>query len=148
MRFEQIEVGSSATTSVVYDESYLNAFIDLSKDRAPVHCDAGFARTMGYDNRIVHGFLVGVAYSRLLGMELPGPQSIIQNTKLDMLKPVYLGDTLEHRVEVAHVAQAVQSVMLKLSATNQNGELVNRGTATCVMRASSPAAHEAGMSRK
>ena len=89
---------------------------------------------MGYDRPIAHGLLVGSMYSQILGCELPGPKTVIMKLSLDMLKSVYIGDTIQYLVRVSRVSEASQTVVLDLSAENEIGEQVSRGTAVCLYK--------------
>lgn len=126
--------GQEHSASVTIGEREIDAFIVLTGDTAPVHTDAGHAARLGYSGRIAHGLLVGSMYSTLLGLHLPGPNTVIVKLSLDLVQPVMLGDTLEYRVQVTRLSEAVNTVTLSLSATNQRSQLVNRGSAICVFR--------------
>lgn len=130
----QLEAGQEYTMSVTLGENVVDAFIGLTGDHAPVHVDASFAAAKGYDGRIAHGLLVGSFYSTILGCHLPGPNTVIGRVTLEMVAPVYVGDTLQYTVRVDKISEAVNTVMLVMSAANQNGATVNRGTAMCVFK--------------
>jgi 3-hydroxybutyryl-CoA dehydratase len=132
--FHDLSAGMIAARSVLIRDEEIRAFAHLTGDDAPVHTDETHARSMGYDRRIAHGLLVGSMYSRILGCELPGPQTVIMKLSLDMLKPVYIGDTIRYQVTVSRVSDAARSVVLDLSATNALGEEVSRGTAVCLYK--------------
>ena len=129
-----IEVGQSERETVTITEELLAGFVALSRDTAPAHTDVAHARSMGFDGCVVHGFLVGLGYSRLLGMFLPGGSTVIHSVDLKMLAPVYVGDTLTYEVKVSRVIEPVKSVQLALSATSEAGQVVNKGSAICVFR--------------
>jgi 3-hydroxybutyryl-CoA dehydratase len=130
----ELSTGMTAARSVLIGEGEIEAFVRLTGDDAPVHIDETHARSMAYDKRIAHGFLVGSMYSQILGCELPGPETIIMKLSLDMLKPVYIGETIQYCVTVSRVSEATRSVVLDLSARNATGEQVSRGTAVCVYK--------------
>jgi len=129
-----LSVGMTASRSVLIGDGEVRAFTRLTGDDAPVHTDETHARSMGYDRRIAHGFLVGSMYSRILGCELPGPRTVIMKLSLDMLKSVYVGDTIQYQVTVGRVSEAARTVVLDLSAKNAIGEQVSRGTAVCLYK--------------
>jgi 3-hydroxybutyryl-CoA dehydratase len=133
--FEQISAGQSVVRTVTIDAGMVQAFADLTGDRAPVHLDSVHARALGYSGPIAHGMLVASMYSRLLGQELPGPNTVILKLALDMVKPVDIGETLDYKVAVARTVESMRAVSLDLSATNGRGEVVSRGSAVCVFRA-------------
>jgi 3-hydroxybutyryl-CoA dehydratase len=134
LRFEDLVEGQSVFDDVTITEELLQAFVSVSGDRAPLHTDRQHALDMGFPDRMAHGLLVGMPYSRLLGMRLPGANTVIQKLQLDMLAPVRVGDTLRYSVAVHRIVPAVKACVLSLSATNSHGEVVNRGSATCVFR--------------
>ncbi len=133
-RLEDMAEGQSVREEVTITEELLRGFVALSGDRAHAHTDAAHARAMGFPDRIAHGLLVGLPYSRLLGMRLPGGNTVIQKLQLDMLAPVGVGDTLLYSVVVERILPSVRAVVLSLRATNAQGEMVSRGSATCVFR--------------
>lgn len=134
LRLEDLAEGQSVREEVTITAELLNAFVDLSADSAPVHLDSDHARAMGFPDRIAHGFLVGLPYSRLLGMRLPGGNTVIQRLQLEMLTHVQVGDKLTHSVTVQRIVPSVRAVVLALFTTNARGEAVSRGSATCVFR--------------
>jgi 3-hydroxybutyryl-CoA dehydratase len=129
-----IEEGAAVERLVTFTDDMLSAFSALTNDSAPVHFDRATAVGMGFKDRIVHGFLVSSIYSEMLGCRLPGPGSVIQKVSVDLVAPVYVGDTLSFRVAVTRFTEAVMAVSLSLSATNDQGAVVNRGSAVCILR--------------
>jgi 3-hydroxybutyryl-CoA dehydratase len=115
-------------------DSELSTFVRLTGDTAPVHTDPVHAADMGFGGLLVHGLLVGSMYSRLLGCELPGPNTVISKLSLDMMLPVFVGDTLVYKVVVSRLHVSVGAVALALSASNKMNQIVNRGSAVCVFR--------------
>ena len=129
-----VRVGLAHRVSKTIREDELDAFTRLTGDAAPVHTDAQHAASLGFDGRIAHGLLIASMYSGLLGQHLPGPNTVIMKFACDMLRPVMVGDSLEYNVAVSGVSEATGAVTMAVSATNQRGEIVNRGTAVCVFR--------------
>ena len=131
----EIVEGQEYSETVCLGADAVAAFIGITQDSAPVHTDLEHARRLGFPNLVVHGFLAAAPYSRLLGMFLPGGNSVIHNFQLDLVSPAYVGESLVYTVQVARVVPAVRTVLLRLSASKQDGTIVNRGQATCVFRA-------------
>lgn len=132
--FEQISEHDKCVQTIAFDKARLDAFIALTGDCALVHIDELHAKKIGYPKVIAHGLLVASSYSRMLGMFLPGPNSVLQSIKLDMLQPVFLGDVVRFEVVVAHKVESVKAVKLNLAAFNQHDVMVGRGAAQCVFR--------------
>lgn len=136
---ESLAVGEFVEQLVVFRSDDIEAFGKLIGDHAPAHFDDGWARSLGFDGRIVHGLLQSSRFSRLMGMHLPGPTSVIQTLTVDFLKPVYLDQPLVFRVTVATVSPAVRTIGLSLQTTGaESGETVARGKARCVLRDDAP----------
>lgn len=129
-----MEVGLFHERRVLITPETLAAFVELSGDEAPLHSDAAHARSLGFNDITAHGLLVGAFYSRMLGMVLPGANTLCQQLTLEMTAPVYLGDALSFRVTVQRLIPSVQAVQMALQAFNQNGVEVGRGKAVCVFR--------------
>jgi acyl dehydratase len=129
-----IEVGAVVERTVTFTNEMVSTFSALTGDAAPVHFDQEIAVRMGFRDRIVHGFLVSSIYSEMLGCHLPGPNSVIQRVNVDLVCPVYVGDTLRFRVAVTRFSEAVNAVSLSLSATNGQDVVVSRGSAVCILR--------------
>jgi 3-hydroxybutyryl-CoA dehydratase len=134
LSIEDIVEGQQWEETVHITRDMVQTFISLSRDNAPVHVDQKHAVQLGYDRPLVHGFLVGSRYSGILGKFLPGSNTVIQKIILEMLLPVFVDDVLTYCVEISRVVPSVHSALLKMTAVNQNGELVNRGSATCIFR--------------
>jgi acyl dehydratase len=134
MSTADLREGQSVQESVTFDDAALEAFIRVSGDAAPVHTDAAHAASLGFAARVVHGFFVALPYSRMMGMRLPGPDTVIHSLHLDMPAPVFVGDTISYTVTVQRIAAAARAVVLSLDARNAAGQVVSRGTATCVFR--------------
>ena len=130
--FEDICENDKCVRTVVFDQARFDAFIELTDDRALVHVDEVHAKEMGYPKIIAHGLLVASSYSRMLGMFLPGPNSVIQSIRLDILQPVFLGDIVRFEVVVVRKVASVKAVKLSLAAFNQHDVTVGRGAAQCL----------------
>ncbi len=132
---EQIEEGQTYQESITVTDEMLQSFIKLSADCALAHMDEAQAQKMGYEGKLVHGFLVALRFSRMLGMFLPGSNTVIHQFQFDALLPVYVGDTLAYTVKVDRVIPSVETVRLELSVVNQDDQMVGRGKSTCKFRA-------------
>lgn len=62
---------------------------EQSGDLNPIHFDDDIARQYGFAGRITHGMLFNGWFTRLLGMEFPGPGTIYQRSTCVYLAPVY-----------------------------------------------------------
>ena len=132
--FGDLAVGQSSTHTVTFTEESVNAFMALTGDRALAHTNALYARAMGYSDRIVHGMLIASHFSTILGMHLPGPNTVVHSVQLSFAKPVIIGQTVRYTADIARLVTSVQVVQLNLRVESDTGELIVRGQAQCGFR--------------
>lgn len=99
-RFEDLEVGMSASVSRTVSEADILMFAGVSGDTNPVHLDQEFAASTMFGGRIAHGMLSAGLISAVFGTRLPGPGSIYLSQSLKFKAPVKIGDTVVARVTV------------------------------------------------
>ncbi len=128
--FDDLAVGLTVEQVVTFSQCDVELFGELVGDRAAVHFDALHARSMGYSAPIVHGLLISSRFSRLMGMFLPGPLSVIQGLKLSFTQPVSVGVPVNFRVRVKSCSPAVRAVILEMSA-EVNGSTAVSAIGTC-----------------
>jgi acyl dehydratase len=112
----------------------MRAFAALSGDHNPLHVDGDFARGRGFAGEVVYGGLLVAKVSRLIGMELPGRDSVWAGLSLDFAKPLYVGETAQLRGVVAEVSESTGMVTLKLTI-RAGGRTIARGRAEVVLAA-------------
>ena len=107
----------------------LALYAGASGDHNPMHIDSDFAKQAGMEDVFAHGML-GMAY---LGRALINwvPQKAIRQFSARFVAITHLGDQLTCRgTAVEELEQAgEQYVRLRLSATDQNGEIKLQGEA-------------------
>lgn len=132
-------VGEAVTRVFAFSADAVTAFATTIDDFSPVHFDADFARERGFEDRIVHGFLVSSVFSGMLGSKLPGPFSVINQLTIKLHKPVLVDQAILYQVAVAQVSPAARAVVLSLSAKREaDGESVISGTAICSLPGATP----------
>lgn len=120
-------------------EGQFSAFQAASGDNHPIHYDREFCRQHGHRDLLAHGFQVAIQtaagagiFPYLVEESLMG--FIEQSSRF--LKPVYVGDTLYPRLEVAEIVlQRTTGVLtLRSTITNQKDELVLEGQQRYLLR--------------
>lgn len=134
LTFEAINVGDSYAEEVRIDETAVARFVDVTGDRAGIHVDRAFSSRQGFDGLVVHGFLLSSRFSRILGMELPGENSVIGSIELNFHSPVYQGDTVTYTATVRRMLAPLRSVLLDLAIVKADGTLCVAGKTTCVFK--------------
>lgn len=128
--FGDLTVGMASNRRYEFTEKRVEAFSALVDDAAPVHMSVEFARQQGFEGRIVHGLLVQSVISGILGNEIPGPNSVINNLSMKMHRPVLIGQEVDYRVEITALTAAVAAVSLMFSGT-VDGTTVISGKVLC-----------------
>lgn len=121
------QIGQQFTAEYVVDETVHAAFVALSGDRNPLHCDEAFALSKGFSGRVMHGNILCAFLSDAIGMRLPTPNVIIHTQEIAFVAPVYLGDRINWEGTVEDVSPAVGAVVVKFRFRNHAGKVVSRG---------------------
>jgi acyl dehydratase len=134
LTIEQLKVGDSYSEDLQLDEEAIGRFVELTRDRAGIHVDRGFSAQRGFVNLVTHGFLLSVPFSRILGMELPGEDTVIGSIELNFHAPVYQGATVRYTATVRRILMPLRSVALDLKIETSDGTLCVAGKAACVFK--------------
>ena len=126
--YEDLETGHREEFETEITDSMLDSFRILTGDNNPFHRDDEFAKAHGFKGHAAFGMLTASFLSTLAGMYLPGEKSIIQNTELKFMKPVYPGDRLIVSGEVAEKNDAYRVIRVKVMIKKYDGEKVLRGS--------------------
>ncbi|MDR7002243.1 MaoC family dehydratase [Neobacillus niacini] len=129
LTYEDIQIGDSAAFSKTISEFDIYQFAGLTGDFNPMHIDEEFAKNTFFKERIAHGLLTGSFISTVLGMKLPGPNSIYLSQNFTFTAPVKMGDTIKAIVEVVEKRDDKKLIKLKTQIWNQREELVVDGEA-------------------
>ena len=120
-------IGRSAEVTTKITSEVISRFAELCGDENPIHLSDEAAALQGFKGRIAHGVLQASFLSAIVGMELPGPGSVLQQLELKWLKPCYVGDEIRISLEITEAHESVQTVICKALITNQRGEVISRG---------------------
>jgi 3-hydroxybutyryl-CoA dehydratase len=103
-------------------------FAALSGDYNPLHTDDDFARGKGFQGRVVYAGILVSKVSRLIGMQLPGRDSVWASLALDFRQPLYVDEPAQLEGLVDKFSDSAGIVLLKL--VMRSGEkLLARGKA-------------------
>ena len=129
LTYEDILIGDTAVFSKTISEFDIYQFAGITGDFNPMHIDETFADTTIFKERIAHGILTGSFISTVLGMKLPGPNSIYLSQSFKFTAPVKIGDTVKAVVEVIEKRDDKKFIKLKTQVFNQNQVMVVDGEA-------------------
>ena len=129
LSIEDIAVGDSASFDRMWTEEDLENFAKLSGNKNPFHVDENFAASTRFGQKIMYGMHVAVVCSTLVGMYLPGKNSICLRQDLSFKKPIFVGDTT--RVKGVVKSKSLSTGILDISISVTKGdEVVVVGTMT------------------
>lgn len=120
--------GQTARFEFTVTDGDMAAFAALSGDQNPLHSDAAFAVARGFEGRVVYGAILLAKVSRMIGMELPGRDSLWTTIDMQFVSPLYVGQTAILEAEVAQISDATRTVGLRL-IVRRGSELIARGKA-------------------
>ena len=126
--FDSLPLQQRASFEHIVQQKDVDAFADVSGDRNPLHTDAAFASRTQFKEVVVHGMYLGALLSRMIGMELPGLNSLLGASYLEFKKPVRVGDSIRVEGVVTHKSAATRIAEIELTFS-RTGELVATGNA-------------------
>jgi len=100
---KEIKQGDSAFHIKEITDKDIEMFGAITSDYNPAHFDSEYASKTMFKKRIAHGMLVGSLFSKVFGMDLPGPGAIYINQTLKFKRPVYLGDPKKAVITVREI---------------------------------------------
>lgn len=128
-RFEDLKAGQAESFEVLVTKDMEDRFRELTGDINPLHRDDSFARGVGdgkFSGHVVFGMLTASFYSTLAGVYLPGKYSLIHSLDIKFQKPVYAGDKLTVRGEVADKQEGLRLILVKAVIKNERNESVSK----------------------
>ncbi|MBM4765149.1 MaoC family dehydratase [Bacillus sp. B15-48] len=132
--YDDIQIGDKDSFTKTITEDDIVQFARLTGDFNPVHLDAEYASQTPFKERIAHGILSGSIISTVLGMKLPGPNTIYLSQNFKFLLPVKIGETITANVEVVEKKDDKRIIKLKTQVMNQHQELVVDGEAVVMKK--------------
>ena len=126
---DQLRVGDTAQFSKTVSETDVYLFAGVSGDFNPAHINEQYASGTYFGKRIAHGLLSAGFLSAVLANQLPGPGTIFLSLSIRFQAPVFIGDTITARSEVAQINSEKHRVTMNLTCINQEEKQVLEGEA-------------------
>ena len=130
---DTVEIGATARLAKTITEAEIAKFAELSGDYNPLHMDAGFAGRTSFQKPVAHGMLLASYVSNLVGMKLPGAGALWARQEFRWPAPVFVGDTVEIRLEVVRKSAGAGAMTISVLALNQEGKAVMEGEGVVMM---------------
>jgi acyl dehydratase len=90
-----MEQGHSYIHEFSYSQQQVNQFASLTGDNNPLHLDAEYAAHTHFRKPIIHGFLGGSIFSKVLGTLFPGEGSIYLKQTMEFVNPMFVDVSYE-----------------------------------------------------
>lgn len=98
-----IEVGQMYKHAFSFSQTEVEEFAKVSGDHNPIHLDTAYAANTVFKKPIIHGFLGGSVFSKLLGTLFPGEGTIYLKQTMEFVRPMYVDVSYEAILEVKEV---------------------------------------------
>ena len=131
--FEDLFVGQKVTFSEKIDESLLVDFAKLSGDFNPLHMDEDYASNTNFEKRVCHGMLLASFFSQLVGMYLPGKNSLYFSQSLNFRNPCFVDDEVIIAVEITEKKSNTRIITIKTTISRGTTIIID-GTAKVIVR--------------
>mmetsp|Transcript_71580 Transcript_71580/g.83264 ORF Transcript_71580/g.83264 Transcript_71580/m.83264 type:complete len:165 (+) Transcript_71580:51-545(+) len=118
----KFKVGDVYSVRRVFTQEDVNTFAKLIGDTNPIHLDREAAKKAGFPNTICHGALVGSLFSTIMGMHLPGPQSVYMHQTYQFTAPVLVGEEVTATVRIKEFLKERKLLWLETTITKSAGE--------------------------
>ncbi len=132
--FDDLFVGQKITFSKKIDESLLNDFAKISGDFNPLHMDNEYAKKTKFGKRVCHGMLLASFFSQLVGMNLPGKNSLYFSQTLNFRNPCFIDDEITVEGEIIEKKSNIKLISIKTIIYNQEGKCLIDGVAKVIVR--------------
>lgn len=127
-KFEDIKIGMKEKFQVSITEDMVNSFCKITGDVNPLHNDLEYAKSKGYQEKVVYGMLTSSFLSTLAGVYLPGKYSLIHSVEILFKKPVLISDSpLTIKGKVIEINESFRQFTIRFEILNNKQEKVVRG---------------------
>ena len=131
--FDDLFVGQKVTFSEKIDELLLTDFAKLSGDFNPLHMDEDYALNTNFEKRVCHGMLLASFFSQLVGMYLPGKNSLYFSQSLNFRNPCFVDDEVTIAGEITEKKSNTKIITIK-TTISRGVTIIIDGTAKVIVR--------------
>jgi len=102
-----------------FTQAQVETFAEVSGDHNPLHLDQAYAETTQFKRPIIHGLLTGSMFSRLIGMEFPGPGTVYLSQTLNFRRPMYVDTPYVAKLKVLEVSPERHTARIETTIVDQ-----------------------------
>lgn len=112
-----------------FTQEHVILFSEASGDTNPIHLDDKYASNTIFKQKIIHGFLGGSIFSKILGTNFPGEGTIYLKQTLSFKRPMYINTTYTAIVDVLEIDENKSRAKISTNILDTNGNIVITGEA-------------------
>ena len=132
--FAELSIGQKATFTKKIDEKLVDDFAKLSGDLNPLHMNEEYAKNTKFGKRVCHGMLLSSFLSQLVGMYLPGKNSLYFSQSLNFRNPCFVNDEIVIKGEIIEKKSSTKFITIKTTIHNQNNICLVDGIGKVILR--------------
>jgi len=126
-----LNIGDTYLHEFVITQAQVNAFAEISGDNNPLHLDEKFAATTPFKKPIMHGFLGGSVFSKVLGTIFPGNGTVYLKQNLNFLRPMFVENKYEARFKILEIDTKKNTAIIETQVFDkETGKQVISGEAS------------------
>lgn len=126
-----IEAGQIYKHSFTFTQKQVEEFAAVTGDNNPLHLDAQYAASTVFKKPILHGFLGGSVFSKLLGTVFPGEGTVYLKQTMEFVRPMYADSAYEAILEVKEVEKEKNKALIQTTIVDTAiQKIVVRGEAS------------------
>ena len=134
LTFNEIKIGQKITFEELISEKSVDTFAQISGDFNPLHMDDKYAALTNFGKRICHGMLLSSFFSRLVGMYLPGKNSLYFSQTLNFRSPCFIGDKITVEGIVLDKSESTKIVTISTKIFGKDKTCLIDGEAKVILR--------------
>ena len=132
--FEELSIGQKRSFTQKIDESLMSDFAKISGDFNPLHMNNEYAEKTNFGQRVCHGMLLASFFSKLVGMYMPGKNSLYFSQSLNFRNPGFIGDLVTVSGEIVERKNSVKLITMKTTIHNESKKCLIDGIAKVIVR--------------
>jgi acyl dehydratase len=128
--FDEIKIGYKTEPILcIFTPGDIDEFARISGDYNPLHLSDAFAQHKGFQGRVVHGMLLASKLSYLVGMVLPGTDSLYLTQELNFRRPIVADEQCILTGIVMNKSASTRIVEIKIELVDLKGGVALDGLA-------------------
>jgi 3-hydroxybutyryl-CoA dehydratase len=133
--FLNCKEGDRASSRYRISSKEHGALVEVFGDTNPLHVDEQYARSFGFEGRVMHGAIFSGYLSHFIGVVYPGPSALFLGSDIAFSQPAYLDDEIEISAIVKQKVESQRVLCLAVMGKNlTRGTTWARGKVTVRVR--------------